>query len=496
MRPGRTTRIVAAVVVTTVAGILLAATFFRRRRRKPFPRKRHQNGGVPTKRPEPPERTIPVPVRPSVREENQTSTVASVHSESTAANSLPLLPRASHSRTLSTESVSHLADEHIHTSNTEQEQVDGPGLSSPQEMIHLGAASIDSALRYWEEALETSGAPVAERKSGENGTQYETLHDLLKKIKELCAEYIELSSKLPLSSASADREDARSEVSSSDSFHSADDDEEIALLETGPSVKGDELYQAALVLVKHNQIHCRTIRTKMLCCESREDFLAKVHCVRQAVKLLMSDETMRDWFANMGSQLIADILMIAGYATEDFYSTFEKMMKFVKNEDNLPVIEKDLKHRKVKDFGFYDVVLDFLILDAFDDLESPPASVVSIIQNRWLSQSVKETGLSAAIWSVLSAKKQMLKNPHGFMGHCYDISKHVTPALAWGFMGTDEELKGLMEALKDQVLLFSRSMFSLEKCRYSSIPELADDIFLLAREMFENLNQSLLSFSR
>lgn len=46
---------------------------------------------------------------------------------------------------------------------------------------------------------------------------------------------------------------------------------------------------------------------------------------------------------------------------------------------------------QVKDFGFYDVVLDFLILDAFDDLESPPASVVSIIQNRWLSQSVKET---------------------------------------------------------------------------------------------------------
>lgn len=35
-------------------------------------------------------------------------------------------------------------------------------------IIHpsAGAASIDSALRYWEEALETSCAPVAERKSG------------------------------------------------------------------------------------------------------------------------------------------------------------------------------------------------------------------------------------------------------------------------------------------------------------------------------------------
>lgn len=34
------------------------------------------------------------------------------------------------------------------------------------------------------------------------------------------------------------------------------------------------------------------------------------------------------------------------------------------------------------------------------------------------------------------------------MGHCYDVSKHVTPALAWGFMGTDEELKGLLNDFK------------------------------------------------
>lgn len=55
VRPGRTTRIVAAVVVTTVAGILLAATFFRRRRRKSHRKK--QNGAVPQKQREAPERS-------------------------------------------------------------------------------------------------------------------------------------------------------------------------------------------------------------------------------------------------------------------------------------------------------------------------------------------------------------------------------------------------------------------------------------------------------
>ncbi|PIK47112.1 hypothetical protein BSL78_16008 [Apostichopus japonicus] len=293
-----------------------------------------------------------------------------------------------------------------------------------REAPERSAASIDSALRYWEEALEM--------KTTQDGDQQEWY----------------------------------------------------------PSY-GDELYQAAMIAVRRNQVQCRTNRANMLNCESKEDYLAKVHCIRQALRLLMSDTTMRDWFASMGMQLIADILSTAGYATEDFYVTFEKMMEYVKKPENLTSIEQELRNRKVKDFSFYDAVLDFFLLDAFDDLEDPPASVISIVQNRWLSQSVKETGLGAAIWSVLAAKKQMLKNPRGFMGHCYDISKHVTPALAWGFMGTDEELKGLMNEFKDQVLLFTRSMFSREKCRYSTVAELADDIFALAREIFTTLNQRL-----
>lgn len=53
----------------------------------------------------------------------------------------------------------------------------------------------------------------------------------------------------------------------------------------------------------------------MLNCESKEDYLAKVYCIRQALRLLMSDTTMRDWFVSMGSQLIADILSTAGYVS-------------------------------------------------------------------------------------------------------------------------------------------------------------------------------------
>ena len=41
--------------------------------------------------------------------------------------------------------------------------------------------------------------------------------------------------------------------------------------------------------------------------------------------------------------------------------------------------------------NFYDIVIDFILFDAFDDLENPPSSVTTVVQNRWLSNGFKET---------------------------------------------------------------------------------------------------------
>ena len=54
----------------------------------------------------------------------------------------------------------------------------------------------------------------------------------------------------------------------------------------------------------------------------------------------------------------------------------------------------------MKNFTFYDVVLDFIMMDAFDDLENPPSSVIAVVNNRWLSNGFKETVSSSVIsWS-------------------------------------------------------------------------------------------------
>jgi len=50
-----------------------------------------------------------------------------------------------------------------------------------------------------------------------------------------------------------------------------------------------------------------------------------------------------------------------------------------------------LKKRGVVALTFYDVLLDFILLDAFEDLEKPPSSVIAVVQNRWLSNNFKES---------------------------------------------------------------------------------------------------------
>jgi hypothetical protein len=45
----------------------------------------------------------------------------------------------------------------------------------------------------------------------------------------------------------------------------------------------------------------------------------------------------------------------------------------------------------VKNLNFYDVVLDFILMDSFEDLENPPTSIQSVVNNRWLNSSFKES---------------------------------------------------------------------------------------------------------
>ncbi|MPC32146.1 Mitoguardin-2 [Portunus trituberculatus] len=141
-------------------------------------------------------------------------------------------------------------------------------------------------------------------------------------------------------------------------------------------------------------------------------------------------------------------------------------------------VEAELQGRGVKAITFYDVVLDFILMDAFEDLENPPSSVTAV-------------ALSTAVWSVLRAKRRMLKYHDGFIAHFYDVSEHLSPVLAWGFLGPDENIRELCTFFKDQIVGLLQDLFSFSNVRYTTVEELAVDVMNLTRERFQVISQRL-----
>lgn len=92
---------------------------------------------------------------------------------------------------------------------------------------------------------------------------------------------------------------------------------------------------------------------------------------------------------------------------KDFLVAYEDMLNYLQDPDNWQCIEEELQQRNVKAMTFFDVALDFIILDAFKDLDNPPASVIAVVQNRFLSNGFKET---VSNFDVFSFHKMTINN--------------------------------------------------------------------------------------
>uniref|UniRef100_A0A8D1AQ58 Mitoguardin 1 n=1 Tax=Sus scrofa TaxID=9823 RepID=A0A8D1AQ58_PIG len=220
-------------------------------------------------------------------------------------------------------------------------------------------------------------------------------------------------------------------VASTDSFASAAElaeHKEVRHTYSLESLCHCSFYEEAMHLVEEGKIYSRVLRTEMLECLGDSDFLAKLHCIRQAFQVILSESANRIFLAESGRKILSALIV---------------------------------KARKVKNLNFYDVVLDFILMDSFEDLENPPTSIQNVVNNRWLNSSFKET------------------IPDGFFAHFYAICEHISPVLAWGFLGPRNSLYDLCCFFKNQVLFFLKDIFDFEKVRYSSIETLAEDLMQL-----------------
>ncbi|XP_043914306.1 mitoguardin 2 [Protopterus annectens] len=234
-------------------------------------------------------------------------------------------------------------------------------------------------------------------------------------------------------------------------------------------------------------IPCQLLQTELLECYSDQDFLAKLHCVRAAFEILLQENNNRLFFAEVGKKMITGLMIRAEKNPQAFLESYDEMVTYIQREETWPTTQIELEGRGVVSLNFFDIALDFILMDAFEDLENPPSSVVAVLRNRWLSDSFKETALATACWSVLKAKRRLLRVPDGFISHFYSVSEHVSPVLAFGFLGPKQKLCEVCSFFKHQILQYLKDMFDLDKLRYTTVQSLAEDIHHLSQRRSEIL---------
>lgn len=167
------------------------------------------------------------------------------------------------------------------------------------------------------------------------------------------------------------------------------------------------------------------------------------------------------------------------------------MIEYMSDTSNHDAIRKEIALRSIPCLSFYDLVLDYIILDSFDDVENPPSAVSSVANNRWLSAGFRELALQTAVSAVMRRKRSKLAVPDGFFAHFYSILDHVSPVLAWGFLGSDQDLKFKCFLVKESLQSVIRDFFSFDRCRYTNLNDLCEDILRTTRERYWELNNKL-----
>ncbi|XP_058501040.1 mitoguardin 1 [Solea solea] len=405
-------------------------------------------------------------------------------------------------------------------------------VTTPENLYLMGMDLFEEALRRWEEALTfrsrqagdddddnascasvktRAGDAVAEQNM-EDVISAEFLHRLKSLVQRAYHLQVEFEGVLGMSeptshsssSSSSSSQDkmadmlAREElddvclrdsisIASTDSFVSAVELTEHRELRSVSGLGHHLFYEEALQMAQDGKISCRVLRTEMLECLGHIDFLAKLHCVRQACQLILCERVTRMFLADTGKKILSSIIVKAQKSPKRFEEVFEEMICFLENTEHWENTEVELATRGVKHLNFYDIVLDFILMDSFEDLENPPISIQNVIHNRWLNSSFKETAVASSCWSVLKQKRQHMKVSDGFIAHFYTVCEQISPVLAWGLLGPRSSLQDLCCFFKDQVLSFLKAIFDLDKVRYSSVESLAEDMLHLLHRRSELL---------
>jgi hypothetical protein len=227
---------------------------------------------------------------------------------------------------------------------------------------------------------------------------------------------------------------------------------------------GDDLWKRAMSLAADGKIKVRKVRLEYTGCKNETDYAAHVYCFREALRVIGLSEVKRNVIREPFMRIVTGMLIRGNNDPAEFVAAVEKMERYVAKQMSLDAcvsMMKELSVKGVKEYNLYDIVLDFMLFDSFDDLKCPPQAVTDALQSRWVPSAVRVRGLRAAVWAVTRSRRSMM--PEGsFMQHFYDIAIALAPTLAGGMLSLgDQEFVDLCKGFKAMILEYIGACFAI-----------------------------------
>jgi hypothetical protein len=160
-------------------------------------------------------------------------------------------------------------------------------------------------------------------------------------------------------------------LSSIDSFMTACDEFEYTNFPF--LTKGMDLADVGLV-------DSRKIRYQLFGQRSEREFLGKLYCIRKAENAWLSDSASRNWLRDTGRDVVSGLLSADGTDPEPFEEAYDALVDWAWRFPDKMM--QEMNQVRVTEISFFDIVLDWCILDSLDALATPPSSITSVMGNR------------------------------------------------------------------------------------------------------------------
>lgn len=236
-------------------------------------------------------------------------------------------------------------------------------------------------------------------------------------------------------------------------------------------------------------IECRKLqRYQIFNQRSEREYLGKLFCLRKADQSWGSDPAARNWLREMTSAVVRGLLIVDNTDPEPFQEAFDTLLDWSWRHPEK--LREELKEQQIPELSFFDVVIDWCLLDAIDDQANPPASITSVLQNRWLGNDYKRTGMTTAVWSYIKTKRFRLTTKDSFMTRYYDLCNTIVPSLAWGFLGPSSPYSELCRSFKAEIVALCQDIFA-NRDSWKSQKLLEADLRELISKTFKRLFSAL-----